>query len=250
MPHHFLDLEGAHTVETGALGYTRRAIVDLCRRRAMGVIHGPAGTGKTYAVEEALERLPGGWRSVWVVFPSRPTMRLVAAEIHRALTGSDAPLRRDRFLLTRLLQAEFAVSPQLLIVDEAQNLNRECIEFLRYLNEDPDRQGATLLVGGDGCWEVLSREPMLRSRIYRRVTFAQMGPDEMKAVARRFHPIFHRVDDDLLELIDTYCGKGYFRNWAAFTRSAVDLMAETSNDQLDERVARNVFALLGGGRDS
>lgn len=49
------------------------------------------------------------------------------------------------------------MSPRFVVIDEAQNLNRECIEFHRHLGEDPHRRGAMLLVGGDGSWEVLSR---------------------------------------------------------------------------------------------
>ena len=41
--------------------------------------------------------------------PSRPTMRLVAAEIRRALTGGAAP-HHDRFRLTRLLRSELAAT--------------------------------------------------------------------------------------------------------------------------------------------
>ena len=84
---------------------------------------------------------------LWLSFPSRPTMRLVASELLAAITGSHSGL--DRFKITRLLKAELAGAPRLVVVDEAQNLNRECIEFLRHLNEDPARRGAILLVGGE-----------------------------------------------------------------------------------------------------
>jgi DNA transposition AAA+ family ATPase len=66
-------------------------------------------------------------------------------------------------------------------VDEAQRLTSECIEFLRYLHDHPHTRFALILVGGDGCWEVLSREPMLRSRIFRRLNF---GPEGCKFTVR------------------------------------------------------------------
>ena len=37
-------------------------------------------------------------------------------------------------------------------------------------------------VGGDGCWEVLSREPMLRSRIFRRVNITLLTGEEVCAL--------------------------------------------------------------------
>jgi len=244
-PRHFLNLEGAATVETDFLALTRRAVADIAARRALGVIHGAAGLGKTFAVETAIEVLGDGWEAIWLGFPSRPTMRLIAVELFAALTGSHQ--HQDRFRLTRLIKAELAVHPRMIVVDEAQNLNRECIEFLRHLGEDDNRRSATLLVGGDGCWEVLSREPMLRSRVYRRVSFRPLGPEQVLGAVRRFHPLYQEVDDDLIVLVDCYCGHGNFRNWASFTLTAVELCREHGRVRLDEQIARNAFALLGGG---
>lgn len=245
MPRHFLDLPGAATVATDSLALAERAVRDVARHRALGVVHGPAGVGKTYAVERAVGGLGAEWEPVWLSFPARPTMRLIAAELLAALSGSHT--QHDRFKITRLLKAELALAPRLVIVDEAQNLNRECIEFLRHLNEDPQRRGAILLVGGDGCWEVLSREPMLRSRVYRRVAFTPLAQTEVLRAMRAFHAIYQGATDELIRFVDDYCGHGNFRSWASFTLSALDLCAELGRDRLDEQLARNAFALLGGG---
>ena len=242
---HFLDLPGASTVQTDALALTTRAVADIARHRALGVIHGPAGLGKTFAVEQAVDQLGGEWAPLWLAFPSRPTMRLVASELLAAITGSHNGL--DRFKITRLLKAELAGAPRLVVVDEAQNLNRECIEFLRHLNEDPARRGAILLVGGDGCWEVLSREPMLRSRVFRRVVFTPLPAVEVVRVIRGYHPLYSDIPAELIRFVDDYCGHGNFRNWATFTLTALDLCTDLGRDRLDEQVARNAFALLGGG---
>ena len=244
-PRHFLDLPGASVVVTDTLALTSRAVCDIARHRALGVVHGPAGLGKTFAVERAVEALGPEWAPVWLSFPSRPTMRLIASELLAAIGGGHA--HRDRFKVTRLLKAELARAARLIVIDEAQNLNRECIEFLRHLGEDPCRRGAMLLVGGDGCWEVLSREPMLRSRVFRRVVFAPLrGPEVVRAV-RLFHPIYAGAAEELIRFVDDYCGHGNFRNWASFTLTALDLCTELGRDRLDEQVARNAFALLGGG---
>jgi type II secretory pathway predicted ATPase ExeA len=242
---HFLDLPDASTVETDTLALTARAVSDTARHRALGVIHGPAGLGKTFAVERAVEALAGEWEPLWLSFPSRPTMRLIAADLLAAICGAHS--HTDRFKITRLLKTELAVSPRLIVVDEAQNLNRECIEFLRHLGEDPKRRGGMLLIGGDGCWEVLSREPMLRSRVFRRVVFAPLTGNEVVSVIGRYHRIYQGVDHALIRFVDDYCGHGNFRNWASFTLTAVDLCADLGRPRLDEQVARNAFALLGGG---
>ena len=245
MPRHFLNLEGAVTVDTDFLSLTRRAVADIAAHRALGVVHGAAGLGKTFAVEEAVAGLGSEWEAIWLAFPSRPTMRLIASDLFAALTGSHT--ERDRFTLTRLLKVELMLRPRLIVVDEAQNLNRECIEFLRHLGEDDRRRSATLLVGGDGCWEVLSREPMLRSRVFRRVAFAPLGAREVIGVVRSYHPLYSGVGEELISFIDAYCGHGNFRNWASFTLTALDLCRSSGRQHLDEQVARNAFALLGGG---
>ena len=145
------------------------------------------------------------------------------------------------------MKQELSLTPCLVVVDEAQNLNRECIEFLRHLGEDPRRRGAMLLVGGDGCWDVLSREPMLRSRVFRRVAFTPLSTADVLRIIPSYHPLYATASDELIRFIDLHCGHGNFRNWASFTLSARDLCREVGRAEVDEQIARNVFALLGGG---
>ncbi len=51
MPQHFVNLPGAATLPTRQYQLTGQIIDDLIAELATGVVHGPAGTGKTYAVE-------------------------------------------------------------------------------------------------------------------------------------------------------------------------------------------------------
>lgn len=254
MVRHFLDVEGAATLPTESLLMVERAVSDLIRVQAMGTVHGPAGLGKTYAVEQTLTRAVADGRAgrapCWVKFPSRPTMRLVAAallaELTRVPTG-----RGNRFVLTEQLVEELAPPPggggHVVVVDEAQSLNTECIEFLRYLHDHRATRFALLLVGGDGTWKVLSREPMLRSRIYRRVSVEPLTPAEVCRLIPTYHPLYDGVDAELLLLIDDHFAHGNLRHWAAFTRTAAELCAAAGSDRVDESVARNAFTLHGGG---
>ncbi|MFE9827014.1 AAA family ATPase [Streptomyces sp. NPDC005791] len=173
MPRHFADLTGAATLPTGTFQLAHRVVDDLVKNNATGVIHGPAGTGKTYAVESALEDQAtcGGPAVCALSFTARPTMRLVADQLLAALTGIAAPKSRNRFHITNRLLDLLSHPKRLVVVDEAQRLNSDCIELLRHLHDDPKTKFALLYVGGDGCWEVLSREPMLRSRVFRRLPF-------------------------------------------------------------------------------
>ncbi len=147
MGHHFLDIAGARTLPTPGLVATDQAVEHVVAASAMGVVHGPAGLGKSYAVERALARHAGVAVS-WVEFPSRPTMRLVAATLFEQLTRDPAG-RRSRFVLTDELLESLGRGPRAVVVDEAQRLTKDCIEFLRYLHDDRRTRFALLLVGGD-----------------------------------------------------------------------------------------------------
>lgn len=244
---HFLDLDQARTLPTPGLVATEQAIADLVGVGAMGVVHGAAGVGKTYAVETALGRHANAL-VCWAAFPSRPTMRLVAAGLFELLTGLGAG-DRSRFRLTdqlvELLVADPGGRPRVVVVDEAQRLTRECIELLRHLHDHPATRFTLVLVGGDGAWEVLSREPMLRSRVFRRVALAPLSSAEVCKWIGSFHPIHFGVDGELLLLVDDNFAHGNLRDWASFTYTAAKLCGQHGRDRLDEEIARNALTLHG-----
>lgn len=78
MGRHFLDLD-AGLVRTQDYALCQRAVADVLAAGAMGIIHGQAGTGKTFAVEDAVAA--SGEPAVFLAFPSRPTMRGMAEEL-------------------------------------------------------------------------------------------------------------------------------------------------------------------------
>jgi DNA transposition AAA+ family ATPase len=129
-------------------------------------------------------------------------MRLVAARLFEQLTCGFAG-RWSRFELLNQLVEELAVRPRAIVVDEAQRLTSECIEFLRYLHDHPRTRFGLILVGGDGCWEVLSREPMLRSRIFRRVNVTPLTGEQVCELMGTFHPIYAGVEAEVLLLVES-----------------------------------------------
>jgi type II secretory pathway predicted ATPase ExeA len=232
---------------TPGLVATGRALADLVDAGAMGVVHGAAGLGKTFAVETALAGHTDA-SVCWAAFPSRPTIRLVAASLFELLSGLGAG-DRTRFHLTdqviELLVAGPGGRPRVLVVDEAQRLTRECIELLRHLHDHPATRFTLVLVGGDGAWEVLSREPMLRSRVFRRVALAPLSSSRVCELLGAFHPIYDGVDGELLLLVDDHFAHGNLRDWASFTYTAAKLCADQGRPRLDEEVVRNAFTLHG-----
>jgi type II secretory pathway predicted ATPase ExeA len=243
-PRHHLNLEGAAVMQTEAFLLAERAARDVAAAQAMGVIHGVAGTGKTFAVQAAVDAL--AVPACCVQFPSRPSMLRVAQQLLHRLTGRR--LEGNRFELSDRLVELLAERDRLIVVDEAQWLTRECIEYLRHLHDDPATRFGMLLVGGDGCWHVLSREPMLRSRLYRRVTFTPLGSNAVQEVIPRYHRLYDGADPELLLAIDDRYAHGLFRHWAAFTHTAAALCADHDQSGVTADVAHAVFALHGARR--
>ena len=250
MGRHFLDLD-AGVVRTVDYALCQRAVHDVIGAGAMGVIHGQAGAGKTFAVEDAVAA--SGETAVFLAFAARPTMRGIAEELCTRLFDFD-PARTDQKSLTRLLRARLDVDPVLIVVDEAQRLNRECFEFLRYLHDPAERglggtahRSPMLLVGGDQAWGVLAADPMLRSRVYRRVQCRRLRPEQVVAWMPGFHPLYRETTGELLSFVDHHCGHGLFRNWAVFTRTVLEVL---DGGALTKEAAANAFTLLGGANDA
>jgi len=197
---HYQGLGGASAVATEALLDARELIGGVSDAQAMGAIYGPAGTGKSFAVTEVLtDRAERDW--VHTEFRCRRTLRYVRQELARLLgipeAGRLGPFETD-WSLKHALSGAF----QLLVIDEAQWLNRECFEYLRHLYDDPDTHFALLFVGGDGCYEVLRREPMLDSRLYAHQRFTALTQAEVLTVIPGYHPIYTDADPTVLRLVD------------------------------------------------
>jgi DNA transposition AAA+ family ATPase len=245
-PRHFLALEGARLVHTEELRLVRRLVEDSQERLAMAAVTGAAGLGKSFALAAALTdaaSLP----VISLEFPARSSQRYIARRILKQLTGVDES--GSAFVLTERAIEELALEERILAVDEAQRLGGHLIEYMRLLHDHPESRFALILTGGDRCWEVLSREPMLRSRIYRRVVFSPWTLERVLEIIPAYHPIYSGAEPELLAFVDDHVGHGNFRNWAAFTLTAAQICTDNGLDVLTEKVARNAFALLSGGAE-
>ena len=244
MIRHHLGLQDASVLATRHLLLTRQAIADLVDAEAMGAIVGSAGLGKTFAIGHTLQERHEPVISL--TFEARPTMRLVADRLMHALTG--APGKGTRFAMTDQLLSALSERTRLVVIGEAQNLNRDCFEYLRHLHDDPGTRFSLMFDGGDGSWEILAREPMLRSRIYRRVAFAPLTDADVLALIPTYHPIYAEIDPELLILINDKAGNGRMRNWAAFTATAASICRTAGSDGVSEAIARAALTQLGTGR--
>lgn len=243
VPTHFLNLTNATTLKTEAFALTQRAVDDCIARSAMGAIYGPAGNGKTFAVRTALASISDR-PVVYMDCQEGMTYKGLIVALLEAVTGGLLHTG-TRPQLERTLMRELRDEPRIICVDEAQRLKAEGIEILRSLHDDPDTQLTLLLVGGNNCWNVLSSQPMLRSRLHRAVEFRRLTEATALKLMPKFHPLLRDCQEAVLRLVDRSFGKGSLRNWANFVASAESICQAAGEPTVTELVARNAFTLLG-----
>ena len=123
------------------------------------------------------------------------------------------------------------------VFDEAQRLNSECAEYLRYLHDPHNTHFAMLLAGGNGCWETIRREPMLHSRVHEPVFFRALTDQAVLQTLPNYHPMYERADPELLLWINQERCHGILRHWSAFTASATRLLPNTKQSTLTRDLA-------------
>ncbi|MFD4577932.1 AAA family ATPase [Streptomyces sp. NPDC058417] len=240
----YLSLPGAHIVSTAALVRARQNLADTIEARAMTCVYGDAGFGKTLAVNTCLRELEPGEEVRRITFRARPTARAVRHEIFAALgLKGDAPGAPSEF--DRLLKDALATKPRTLVVDEAQWLNSEVFEYFRYLWDDYGTQLALVFVGGQGCYTVLRKEPMLASRIFIWQRFKPLSREEVLAVIPLFHPVWENANADDIAFADEHAAHGNFRNWAWLTAQVGIGLRRLKRERVDTEVLRWAFSRLG-----
>ncbi|MEU0941103.1 ATP-binding protein [Embleya sp. NPDC005971] len=241
---HFLGLEQAQLVGTDTLLTTRDNIEAVIEAKAMMCVHGPAGSGKTMSVNSALRHLAPDITHR-LELRAGPTPRDIRHGLFQALgLPGEPPARPIEFdtLLKEALAEEFRV----LVCDEAQWMKKTGFEFWRHLWDDKRTNIAVIFAGGDGCYKVLRREPMLASRIFIWQEFTRMSKDEVRATIPAFHPVWADVDTALIDAIDKQAAHGSFRNWANITTHILAGMRKLDLEKVDEDLVRWVYSKIGG----
>ena len=244
MIRHYLGLRDASVLATRDLLLTGRVITDLIESEAMGAIVGPAGLGKTFAIEHALASREE--QVITLTFEARLTMRLVADRLLVAMTG--APGSGTRFAMTDQLLNRLSDRRRLVVIGEAQNLNRDCFEVPApppRRSRHPVRAAVRRrrrVLGGPG-----SRADAPQPD-YRRVAFRALSDADVLALIPGYHPIYAGVDPELLVLINDKAANGRLRSWAAFTQTASLICRGLGAERIDKAIVRNAISQLGTAR--
>ncbi|WP_353947330.1 ATP-binding protein (plasmid) [Streptomyces sp. HUAS MG91] len=240
---HYTPLPDARLVSTQALLTARENLTDTIEARAMMCVHGGAGFGKTMAVTSCLRALEPTEDIRRITFHARATTRAVRHELHTAL---DLPGPPPRYAseFDHLLKTALATHPRTLVLDEAQWLQSDQLEYVRYLWDDPYTQLAAIFVGDEGCHQTLTREPMLSSRIFIWQRFTRLTPNEILQTIPLYHPIWADADPDHITYADSRAAHGNFRNWARLTTLTHTALKRTGRTRVDQEVLRWVFSKL------
>jgi type II secretory pathway predicted ATPase ExeA len=223
----------------------QEAVKDIAKSRMIGAVYGDSGLGKTFAVETALRSVEGV-RTCQIAAGDRATARYTLQMLWDELTGEE-PVG-ERFKLQRDLRRLLSEEGYLLLIDEAQYMQRNAIEEIRHLHDHRDTDFGVVFCGGDRCRQVLESFPMLRSRTQRWVGFEALDLSEVLQIMPSYHPVFACSTTDVLTEIDERFAQGQWRHWVSFCRDAIDACADAGKDSVDEQVMRDVFARRGGGR--
>ncbi|MFJ3644454.1 ATP-binding protein [Streptomyces murinus] len=160
---HHLSLTGARTVHTPQVTATAAALQATVTEQGLMCLAAPAGAGKTFTLHTVLDQHPA-WHAVRLLPQPQARPADLRHSLHRA---RDLPGRppKDPGTSDDLIRHTLHHPLRLLAVDEAHQLSASCLEYLRYLYDDPHTRIALVLASGSHRLRALRTTAMLASRV-------------------------------------------------------------------------------------
>jgi hypothetical protein len=125
-------------------------------------------------------------------------------------------------------------------------MSRTGFEYWRHLWDEKHTDIAIVFAGGEGCYKVLRREPMLAWRIFIWQEFTRLSKTEIRTVIPAFHPIWAGAEPELIDAVDEQAAHGNFRNWANLTTHLLIGMHKTGATAVSEDLVHWVYSKIGG----
>jgi DNA transposition AAA+ family ATPase len=208
--------------------------------QSIAVIHGASGVGKTKALQEYQRNN----NNVWVITasPSRATMTECLYELAMELGMENAP--RLRGPLARALRRKLRNTQGLIVVDEADHLDRPTLEELRILQEEVEV--GMVLVGNSRVYTQLTgghrSEDFARlySRIAKKRALTKCKKADVMAIASAWSVTGSAERDLLLQISER---PGGLRMVSKILKLAV---MYSGGEPLSEQLLRHAFNELEG----
>lgn len=233
---HHLDLTGARTVRTRQFTAAEAALQATVTGQGMLCLTAPAGAGKTFTLHAVLEQHPA-WHPVLLLPQPQARPDDLRRSLHLALDLPGAP-PPDPGISDDLIRHALHHPPRLVAIDEAHQLSASCLEYVRYLYDDPHTRIAVILVIGSHRLRALRATPVLASRVSCWHDLTALDPDQIPAVIPAFHPHWKTADPDTLLRLDQAWAHGNFRRWATLTRRSTDHATADPEDLLNRLTPR------------
>ncbi|EGX57749.1 MULTISPECIES: ATP-binding protein [Streptomyces] len=234
-PQFFLDIPDSHLVATDTLLQIKDTVVDTVESRAMSVIYGDAGLGKSFSTRATIQEMNPDLILPLDFARSRPGPKDLREELfHQMNLSCKMPGTPTAF--DKLLRETLPRRPYVIVCDEAQQYRRENFEFLRKLWDTCDPKPAILFVGGREAYDTLQSDPALASRIYIRLEILAMSPEEVLTTVPDSHPVWRDVDEALLKRIDTQYADGSFREWVRITKHVLKGLQHFGAEKVDDAI--------------
>lgn len=234
MIEHYLQLDGAHVVNTPNFALALENMRYVRRRHAISLFFGDPGVGKTIAAQAIADSFDEGEGCV-VKLTTAPNPRMMANAILEKLTGVFHA--ETRWEAARTLTLELRERPRMVIIDEAQNAGLDCIEWLRWLHEEVPGRLTLLFVGGPQVRARVMRSPQLTRRIFQPTAFRALPASAVLATIRSFHPMYEDAADELILDVDRRHCHGNFGHWAQLSITAYEMCQEQGLGTITQQIA-------------
>lgn len=198
--------------------YVRQAVM------AWGIclVTGAPGLGKTFSTREILHALVDSLPPDTVLreerFPRSPSAKRIAERLHYAVTGVRLSRQTEEAITDQLLLA--LTRPTILFIDEAQNLTRHGMHYLRHLWDDPNTRVSIVLAGADGTYQLMRKDRTLRSRIFAHAALEPLDKDHVVELIRQLHQVWSEAPSEVINQVNANFARGNFRSWVVATRWA------------------------------
>ncbi|NEB04245.1 ATP-binding protein [Streptomyces sp. SID13726] len=227
---HHLILTGARTVHTPQTAAVAAALEATVTEQGMMCLAACAGAGKTFTLHTVLDEHPA-WHAIRLLPQPQARPGDLRHSLHHALSLPGHP-PQDPGTSDDLIRHALHHPSRLLVIDEAHQLSASCLEYLRYLYDDPHTRIALVLAAGSHRLRALRTTALLASRVTCWHDLDPLDATQITTVIPAFHPHWKTTDPALLLHLDQTWARGNFRRWATLTHRATTRPAPADPDAL------------------